>query len=186
MMIDDLIVANAARWATVEVSHACVDSAKAIAKRIAADRDFYSSVSKATGVPWWVIGIIHYREADFSIKASLAQGDPWNKVSTHVPRGRGPFVSWQEAAIDALKNCAPYAARWKDWSFGGALTLLEEYNGLGYERVHHEASPYLWAATNHEEWGKYTADGEWHHDIWDKQLGAAAILKALCELGPLE
>ena len=45
----------------------------------------------------------------------------------HVPAGRGPFRSWEEAAIDALANCAPYAARNKDWNIGGALTELERY-----------------------------------------------------------
>jgi len=30
------------------------------------------------------------------------------------PAGRGPFISWEEAAVDALVHCAPYAARHKD------------------------------------------------------------------------
>jgi len=44
----------------------------------------------------------------------------------HVPAGRGPFASWEEAAIDALVDCAPHLARNKDWSIGGALTELEQ------------------------------------------------------------
>jgi lysozyme family protein len=35
--------------------------------------------------------VIHEREASQSWKANLAQGDPWNAVSIHIPRGRGPF-----------------------------------------------------------------------------------------------
>lgn len=49
-------------------------------------------------------------------------------------RGGGPFNSWEEAAIDTLVNCAPYVARNKDWSVGGALLMLEQYNGLATRR----------------------------------------------------
>jgi hypothetical protein len=54
----------------------------------------------------------------------IAQGDPWAAKSTHVGACRGPFKSWEDAAVDALVNCAPFAARNKDWSIGGILTLL--------------------------------------------------------------
>src|SRR5258708_5083571 len=93
----------------------------------------YQSVEVKTGVPWPVIAVIHMRESSQSWAGSLAQGDPWNIVSTHVPRGRGPFKSWVEAAIDALAKCAPYLARWKDWSLSGTLDRLEAYNGIGYK-----------------------------------------------------
>jgi lysozyme family protein len=125
---------------------------------------------------------VHYREADLSWGLSIAQGDRWDRVSTHVPRGRGPFQSWRDAAIDALVKCAPFAARWTDWSMGGALTMFEEYNGTGYEEFHHENSPYNWGATNHEERGKYVADGKYDPAAWDKQIGAAALMKALFEI----
>ena len=78
---------------------------------------------------------------------SLAQGDPWNRVSVHVPAGRGPFKSWEDAAVDALVNCSPYAARNKDWSIGGTLTMLEQYNGLGYA-ARGRPSPYVWSGTD--------------------------------------
>jgi hypothetical protein len=102
-------------------------------------------------------------------------------VSTHVPKGRGPFTSWEEAAIDALANCPPHAARWRDWSAGGALTLLESYNGLGYAR-HGLASPYLWAGTDQYSRGKYVADGRFDPQVIDLQPGCAALLRAMAEL----
>jgi lysozyme family protein len=46
--------------------------------------------------------------------------------------GRGPFKSFEDAAVDALAKCSPYAAKLKDWSIGGMLTNLERFNGLGY------------------------------------------------------
>ena len=114
---------------------------------------------------------------------SLAQGDAWNRVSTHVPKGRGPFKSFHEAAVDALVNCAPYAARWKDWSAGGALTINEMYNGLAYFRKG-IPSPYSWAATDQQVRGKYVADGVYDPNAWDTQLGCAAMLMRMGEIDP--
>ena len=78
---------------------------------------------------------------------SIAQGDAWDRKSTHVPAGRGPFKSWEDAAVDALVNCGPYAVRNQDWSIGGILTLLEQYNGLGYAS-RGLPSPYIWSGTD--------------------------------------
>ena len=114
-------------------------------------------------------------KASQSWAASLAQGDPWNQVSIHVPRGRGPFASWEAAAVDALANCAPFAARWTDWSIGGLLTLLEEYNGLGYAAMG-RPSPYVWASSDQYHSGKYIADGHYDPNAVDTQIGCAALL----------
>jgi hypothetical protein len=103
---------------------------------------------------------------------------PWNKRSVRVPKGRGPFKSWEEAAIDALTNCGPYAARNKDWSIGNALALLEKYNGLGYYNKG-IPSPYIWAGTNQYTKGKYIADGKFDPNHVDQQLGVAGLLKRM-------
>src|SRR5215470_13463136 len=121
---------NANRWRDMRVTARLVSVIDKTASRLA-DPDAkarYVAVSAKTKVPWFVIAVIHEREASQSFKANLAQGDPFNKVSIHVPKGRGPFDSWEDAAFDALANCPPHAAEWDDWSAGGALTLLEEYN----------------------------------------------------------
>ena len=73
-------------------------------------------------------------------------------------RGEGRSGSWEEAAIDALVNCAPRAARNKDWSIGGTLTKLEQYNGLGYA-ARGRPSPYIWSGTDQYKSGKYVRDG---------------------------
>ena len=182
--IPRLIELNARRWETCKILSTRTTSVLPVAQKINAEHLKYQEVSALTEVPWWVIGIVHYREADLDFSCSLAQGDRWDEVSHHVPRGRGPFRSFAEAAVDALVKCSPFAARWKDWSPGGALTLMELYNGTGYEDYHHEASPYIWAATNHQEWGKYTADGHWDVRVWDTQLGCAALLRGLMVVDP--
>jgi len=145
-------------------------------------KDQYLALQGATGVPWFIVATIHEREGSQNFNTSLAQGDSWHRVSTHVPRGRGPFKSFFAAGVDSLVKCPPFAARWKDWSPAGALTLLGLYNGTGYEDYHHESSPYIWGATNHEEWGKYVSDGEYNAHVWDTQLGCAAMILGMMEL----
>lgn len=185
LTIPQLIAENEARWQKCEIAPKRLHEVEAVARRLVAQtaKVTYLAIENKTGVPWWVIAVIHEREADQNFARSIAQGDLWSSVSRHVPKGRGPFSSFVAAAVDALTNCAPHAARWKDWSAGGTLTILEEYNGLGYEEYHAEASPYLWGATNQEEWGKYTNDGHWAH-VWDTQLGCAAMLKKMIEFDP--
>lgn len=184
LTIPQLIVENEARWQKCEITPSRDTEVLLVAKRLAASpaKTTYVQIETLTDVPWFVVAVIHEREAGQRWAASIAQGDPWNRVSTHVPRGRGPFKSFVEAAVDALKNCPPKAAQWNDWSAGGALTILEAYNGLGYDDYHAEASPYIWGATNQEMRGKYVGDGEYSAAAWDTQIGCAAMLKKMMEL----
>ncbi len=177
-MVDTLSTLNARRWATCKINPNKDAEFTKVANKLLAAKDRYKAVEAKTGVPWWFVAVVHLRESSQNWKGSLAQGDPWNKVSTHVPKGRGPFNSWEEAAIDALVNCHPHAARNKDWSVGGTLALLERYNGLGYSR-RGIPSPYIWAGTNQYVKGKYVSDGVFDPNHVDKQLGCAGLLKKL-------
>jgi len=176
-----LKAANAQRWANVKLTR----NFSSVARYLVAPghKSRYQAVSAKTGVPWAVIAVIHERECSQDWTGSLAQGDPWNRVSTHVPIGRGPFRSWEEAAIDALVNCAPYAARNKDWSIGGTLTKLEEYNGLGYA-ARGRPSPYIWSGTNQYVSGKYVRDGVYDPEAVDSQPGCAGLLLAMMAFDP--
>lgn len=176
-----LIARNAARWSAARLTRG--PEFAPVAKRLLAGRGRYQVVERKTGVPWFVIAVIHQRESAQHWGGSLAQGDPWDRVSTHVPKGRGPFNSWEEAAIDALVNCAPYASRWKDWTPGGTMTLLELYNGLGYYNKG-MPSPYVWSGTDQYQRGKYVADGVFDPNTVDKQLGCAGLILALKALDP--
>src|SRR5262249_53760350 len=152
----------------------------AVARRLVAPaaKARYQDVAAKTGVPWAAIAVIHERECSQDWTGSIAQGDPWDRVSIHVPAGRGPFRSWEEAAIDALVHCTPYAARNKDWSIGGTLTKLEQYNGLGYA-ARKVPSPYIWSGTNQYKAGKYVRDGIYDRDAVDRQLGCAGLLRTM-------
>ena len=168
--------ANAKRWANARLTR----NFSLVAKHLVIPDVIlrYQAVAAKTGVPWAVIAVIHERESSQDWAASLAQGDPWNRVSVHVPKGRGPFKSWEEAAIDALLSCPPFAARNKDWSIGGTLALLETYNGTGYAK-RGMPSPYIWAGTDQYKSGKYIRDGVFDPDVVDSQLGCAGLLMAM-------
>jgi lysozyme family protein len=171
--------ANAERWADAKVNRNFASLARALIAAPAKAR--YQAVSAATGVPWFVIAVIHERECSQNWKGSLAQGDPWDRVSMHVPAGRGPFRCWEDCAVDALVHCAPFAARNKDWSIGGLLTLLEQYNGLGYA-ARGVPSPYIWSGTDQYRSGKYIRDHVFDASAVDVQFGCAGLLIAMAAL----
>ncbi len=153
------------------------------AAKIEKNRARYEAVEKVTGVPWDVIAVIHYRESSGSFAGVLHNGQKiigTNKKTTIVPKGRGPFATWEEAAVDALMNCHPFAGKNKDWSLENTLDILERYNGLGY-RNKGLPSPYLWAGTDQYTKGKYVADGKYDPNYVDKQLGVVPILMKLRE-----
>lgn len=145
-------------------------------KKILANKDKYLSVEKATGVPWKFIACMHYRESTLDFTKYLGNGQPLNRVTTWVPRGRGPFKSWEAGAIDALRydkidkrDLSTYAKM---------CQYLEVVNGLGY-RNKGIYSPYVWSGTNWYTRGKYVSDGKYNPFFVDKQLGVAVVLKEL-------
>jgi lysozyme family protein len=165
-------------WDHLEVLPAYRTYIISIAKRIVQNRGIYFKVEMATGVPWDLIGAIHYREASLDFSTCLHNGDPLGKKTTHVPAGRGPFFTWEEAAIDALiyDNA-------RKWTFNGIeseLAYAEAYNGLGYRKkgLH---SCYIFSMTNRiRSRGRYTYDHVYNplastHD----SAGVAALLKEI-------
>lgn len=153
---------------------------EAVAKKVLANKDKYLVASKATGVPWDVIACLHYRESSVNFKCVLHNGERilgTGKKTKLVPAGRGPFLTWESAAIDALmlkKYLFP-----KVWTIETELKFIEAFNGFGYKK-RGELSPYVWAATTkHDETGKYVADGKYDPNAKEKQLGAVSILKFL-------
>lgn len=174
----DLKTANKNRWDACHIPADKGPAFKMVADRLMAPVAMtrYKTVEKLTGVPWWFIAVVHEREASQKWDTQLGQGDPLNKKSTHKPTGRGPFNTWEDGAVDALVNCPPYAAKNTDWSIGGALDMLERYNGLGYYNKG-LPSPYIWAGTDQYNKGKYVSDGKYDPNTVDTQLGCAGLLK---------
>ena len=195
--ISTLISRNAARWQAMHMRANRIPAFDATAKRLCdpAAKARYELISKATNVPWFVVAVIHEREASGPPHwdKQLGQGDPLNKPSVHEPAGRGPFLdhpndpsgedAFYRCALDALESCEPYAARWKDWTDGGTLTLLEEYNGLGYA-VRGVPSAYVWSGTDQYVSGKYIADHVYRASAVDVQEGCAGILSRMMAIDP--
>lgn len=175
-MASDLANVNTSRWNNMHISTPMSNTFKQVADRITSNKKRYQAVSDKTGVPWEVIGVIHEREASGKWDTYLGNGQPLSRKTTKVPAGRGPFASWEEGAIDALKNCGSKPATNTDWSIGGTLTELEQYNGLGYAN-RGVPSPYIWSGTDQYSKGKYTGDHVYDPNAVDQQLGCAGLLR---------
>ena len=167
-------------YETMVVNPNKVSKAKGLADKIISNKERYLQVEAATKVPWYIIGVIHYRESSNSFTRHLHNGDPLAAKTFHVPAGRplkgNPPFTWEESAIDALKLTGLTAVT--DWSIENMLTRLEKYNGLGYKKKG-LPSPYVWSWSNNYKAGKYVADGKFDPNVVDAQCGVAVLLKYL-------
>jgi lysozyme family protein len=190
-MYDALTAAETRRWNEMVITPSRKPSLLAEAGRVHLHKATYAAVearlrSLNLYVPWWAIGVIHLREADLNFNDQLAQGDPLDRVSTHVPAGRGPFYgadAFLRGCLDALIDCAPHAAHWTDWSPGGSAVLFELYNGLGYAN-RGVPSPYNWSGSDQYVRGKYVADDVYSATAVDVQPGCMPVLKLMIGMDP--
>lgn len=195
---------NAHRWAVMHMQAARLHAFQDVAMRLCASKDRFQGVSDRlsdvikfggrhdlVSVPWWFIAVVSEREygGPPHWDKQLGQGDPLNQVSHNVPKGMGPYLThptdvtpgfdaWTRCAVDVLINSAPFAAKWTNWTIGGALTLWEEYNGLGYAQ-HGVPSAYVWSGTDQYTSGKFVEDHVYDAKRVDIQEGCAGILKMM-------
>lgn len=157
----------------------------AVAAKLASyvDAGRYAAVSAETFVPQAWMAASFEREASSNFTLSPAQGDRWDSVSTHVPRGLGPFPSWAAAAKDAYHIDGLDRLGAAAWTVIRACYEGELFNGFGY-LAHGIHSPYLWAGTNIYSAGKFVADGEFSSSAIDQQLGVVPVMLKLIELRP--
>lgn len=135
---------------------------------------------------WWVIGLIHMKEASCNFAGVLHNGERiigTGKKTSIVPIGRGPFSTWEEAAVDALNGES--LGKLKDFEIGELFRAIERYNGTGYitGAGKTENSPYLWALSNiNDDKGKYVSDGKWDANASTQSAaGFATMLKWLVD-----
>lgn len=157
-----------------------------VSEKIKKYQDVYKKAVEGTKIPWQFIAVIHLREAGESDigkwKGVLHNGEKivgTGRKTTLVPKGRGPFATWEAAVKDAIRIKG--FDKIVDWPIARVLWALEPYNGYGY-RNKGLRSPYLWASTNHQQPGKYVSDGVFNPNVVDSQIGCAALLKFL-EIG---
>ncbi|WP_210210965.1 peptidoglycan-binding protein [Rhodomicrobium lacus] len=153
---------------------------RSVAQKILSGRARYEALEHQTGIPWWFLGLLHYREGNCKWETYLGNGQPLSKRTTIIPKGRGPFGTFEDGALDALRYQG-YLNQ-KDWSLPTILWRIEMFNGPGYI-MHGINSPYVWGSTNHQQRGKYVKDKDFRRDVWDIQVGAAAVILMLVEDG---
>jgi lysozyme family protein/peptidoglycan hydrolase-like protein with peptidoglycan-binding domain len=172
-------------WHAMKISPAVLAAVDARVRAIARGRPRYDQVANATGVPWFVIGIIHDMEAGLKFTAHLHNGDPLSARTSHEPAGRPAFglppFEWEDSAIDAL--AMKKLGEVKLWTIERIAYQLEAYNGWGYRTrntgIH---TPYLWSATSHYKKGKFVRDRVFNPDAVSRQIGAMALLRRLMDI----
>lgn len=170
-----------ANWNLCKIREDGIAGAERCANKIIAAKDIYKKVEFATGVPWWWIGCIHSLEANFDFSSWLANGDPIDAPTVHVPAGLKCNGTWHDAAIVSLKH-EGYSGL-SDWNMLEiCLYRAEKFNGWGYWNKD-KPSQYLWSFTNMERPGRYVRDGVWDANAMSGQIGFCAILKKLIEKG---
>lgn len=141
----------------------------------------YKAVENSTGVPAAMVAMIHARENASDLgkfDAYLGNGQSWKRKTTIVPRGRGPFKSWESGAIDALTLMGLHKI--KTWDLTRVLYECERYNGFGYYNRGIQ-SPYVWSGTEHYKKGKYVRDGVFDRNAVDQNVGVFCYYKMLIE-----
>ncbi len=158
-----------------------VKEADALINRMIAEQSRYEAITIRTGVPWYVVAIIHAMECSLNFSKHLANGDDLKRRTVNVPKGiptnhLGPFT-FEEGAVAALEYDRLDEVH--DWTVARICYELEQFNGFGY-RGRGINSAYLWSGSQHYTAGKYIADHVWSAKAVSEQLGAAVLLKRLC------
>ena len=169
-------------WSTCTINPGKKRLFEQAAEKIKGGVSVYKSLEQKTGVPWYLIGMLHYRESDCDFHTHLHNGDSLRYRTHHVPSGRPPVgdppFTFEYSAVDALKYEGFTSIT--DWCVERVLYCLEQYNGWGY-RQRGYPSAYVWAGTNHYRSGKFVADGVFSPNVVDSQLGCAGILRVLLD-----
>jgi lysozyme family protein len=146
----------------------------------------YENLTKVSGVPWHVIGVIHYRECSANFLGHLHNGDPLKTRTVQVPPGRpdppwppspwDPVAAWHSSAIDALKIDNFFGQPASHWTLERTLFRLESYNGFG-TRKHGVIPNYLWNYSGYPTKGGYDSDGHFKPNYVSSQYGTAVLLR---------
>ncbi len=174
----------AKRWSNLTLRPSQAAEILATAKKLCggAYKPRYQAIANTTGVPWYVIAVLHERESGANFNRQLAQGDPLNRRSTNEPIS-GPFATFAASAEWALAH--DHLNKVIDWRIEKILYWCEAWNGWGYWTNHPGTpSPYVWGGTSVQKSGKYIADHVWSSTAWDTQLGCAAMLYEMAKVDP--
>src|SRR5215472_927317 len=163
-------------WDEMSIRASRTQEVEATARKLLKHKARYQTIEHETGVPWYMVAVLHERESNANFERQLGQGDRLDRKSVNAPKGRGPFKDFEASAYDALVTLKHYD-KIEDWRLEKILYYSEKYNGWGYWQYHGKMpSPYIWGATSVQTPGKYVADGKWSSTTMDQQVGCAAML----------
>jgi len=174
-------------WQALVIMPEHAATVEADARKVVEHKDAYQAVEAATGVPWWVVGIIDMMEGGGGADTNPCNGQTLKRRTTNVPEGRPPApleppFTFQQAAVDAMTYMG--FDKIKTWTIDVVSWVFEKQNGFGYRRYHHMRSPYLYGFSNLEQPGRYVTDHNFDPAAPNRQAGALAILKAITALDP--
>lgn len=180
----DTMAIRPERWAEFE----------RMARYAIAHKDIYQEVEQTvqSKFPWWAVAVAHKRESDAQdahgnplFTSYLGNGQPLNRVTTIVPKGRGPFLgpkAFLHGCLDALhldgidKVVPP-------WPIEKVLFDEELLNGVGYH-LRGLPSPYIFGGTSIQRPGKFIRDHVFDKTVMDTQLGCAGMIWMIAKLDP--
>ena len=151
-----------------------------LVNRIVKNMQTFKDGVAGTNIPWDWIAVTMTQENSVDMSKQILNGQAFNRVTTIVPKGLGPWVSWVRSTI--------FAIQWKkldkitDWSIENQCQLWEKWNGMGYFK-RGLRSPYVWAGTNLQQAGLYVSDGRFDSNKWKSRPGCVAVHLRLKELG---
>src|ERR1700722_1327471 len=131
-------------WQNMQIRHDSIDQAKKEAARLLTHKAIYQQIETITGVPYSFTALVHYRESGSDFNTYLGNGQPLNRVTTIVPKRRGPFRDFVDGAGEVLRIQGLGGATY--WSVARMLFRLEGYNGYGYHS-RDVNSPYLYSGS---------------------------------------
>lgn len=179
-------------WSICQVKPEWLPIAQREANWALKHRARFLAVTRQTGVPWFVVAGLNKMEMGTNFDGSLLNGDPWNRETERYPRGHGPWGSWEEAAVYAIRHEAKGwnfdLSKWK-WDLAGCFFYMNAWNGFlhatdeGAGIIPKYASPYIYSGTPFYAKGKRVEkrgwDGKYHgsfdKDLVSQQLGVMAL-----------
>lgn len=174
----------AQQWDSMVIAPERVHQFTTIAQFAVDHKTRYKEIELATGVMWPHVAVLHRREGDSDFNTYLGNGQRLDRLTTIVPKNRGPFTgpdAFFKGAKDALRLDA--LDQVKDWRLEKILYYCELFNGTGYDR-RALPSPYNWGGTNIQKPGKYTSDGIFDRRLTDVQPGCAPLLFMIAQIDP--
>ena len=135
----------------------------------------YIKVEELLTVPWEIVAALHSLESTFDLDKQILNGQKWDQETTWVPKGLGPWISFESSCVSAFNRHKPPIK----YTIEEVSNFAERWNGGGYAK-RNKLSPYLYSFSNLGlKTGKFVSDGRYSSTAISKQCGFLVLLKAL-------